>query len=123
MQDKESSLEITNHGNAIKFTLTVPVKLHKEGAWFYSSCRLFDVHSQGKSEAEAIKNIVEAVQLFVESCFGRGVLEQVLKDCGFKPASRQQTAVQKSITSSSERMIDVPLPLLVANHAQKAHAY
>lgn len=85
----------------------------------YSSCKSFDVHGQGKSEEAAVKDVIEALQLFMESCFERGVLEQVLKDCGFKPVSRREKAVHRK-TSSSERMIDVPLPLLVANHVQSS---
>lgn len=105
MQNRNSSLEITNHGEVIQFSLRVPVELRKEGAWFYSSCRPFDIYGQGKNEEEATKSLVEALQLFVESCFERGVLEKVLKDCGFRPA-KNTNKLKKSTASSLERMID-----------------
>ena len=37
MQNRETSLEITDHGNVILFSLKVPVELTKEDVWFYSS--------------------------------------------------------------------------------------
>ena len=123
MQNRESSLAITNHGDAIQFSLRVPMELRKDGTWVYSTCRPFDVHGQGKNETEAVESLIEALQLFVESCFERGVLEKVLKDCGFRPATRKNTTKLNSTVSSLERMIDVPLPLLVANHVKKACAH
>ena len=69
----------------IQFQMTVPVEVRHEGSWFYSSCPILDVHSQGTSHEEAINHLVEALRLFVESCYHRGTLDDVLKDCGFEP--------------------------------------
>ena len=45
-------------------------------------CPTLDVMSQGPNIDTAIANLQEAVNLFVESCQRRGVLEQVLKNAG-----------------------------------------
>ncbi len=74
---------------AIMFHLSVPVVLKQEDKWIIASCLELDVHSQGKTEHMALKNITEALSLFVQSCYERGTLEQVLKDCGFEPAPRR----------------------------------
>ncbi len=57
----------------------------QEGKWYIASCLPLDVHSQGHDEGEALRNLAEAIKLFVESCYERGTLDQVLKDCGFTP--------------------------------------
>jgi hypothetical protein len=41
--------------------------------------------AQGTTRQEAERNLVEAAQLFMESCYERDVLDEVLKQCGFTP--------------------------------------
>jgi len=45
------------------------------------------VHSQGKTEVQAKKNLIEALSLFLESCHERGTLDAMLKECGFERES------------------------------------
>nr|VFK61932.1 MAG: Uncharacterised protein family (UPF0150) [Candidatus Kentron sp. UNK]VFK70057.1 MAG: Uncharacterised protein family (UPF0150) [Candidatus Kentron sp. UNK] len=47
---------------------------------FISSCHPPDVHSQGATRQEAIRNIEEALRFFIESCLERGTLEQVFRE-------------------------------------------
>jgi predicted RNase H-like HicB family nuclease len=91
--------------------MRVAVAVRHEGQWFYSSCPLFDVHSQGLSEQESIDNLVEALQLFVETCYGQGTLEKVLLEQGFVPTSSGQD-------TGDERMVEVPLALIARQHAE-----
>lgn len=114
---KDSSLEISQYASEIKFTLTVPIEIRQESGWYYSACRAFGVHSQGLSQEEAKEHIIEAVQLFIETCYEQGTLEKVLKECGFHPVSVSGTTPSRKLLPT-EFMVDVPLPLMVANHAQ-----
>ena len=66
----------------IEAKLSAVIKLEKPGLYFVH-CPELDVASQGKTVAEARKNIAEAVQLFLEGCWEMGTLQQVLLDCGF----------------------------------------
>ena len=116
----KSGLKVKQTPAAISFSLQVSVDIHREGDVFYAGCHALDVHSQGNTEEEVQKNIVEALQLFIESCFDRGVLVQVLKDCGFKPSRKQYRL--KEHDDPETQMIDVPLPLLVADHVKQAQA-
>ena len=77
--------ETTHMANGIRFELAVPAEVRKDGDHFVSFCPPLDVYSQGPSEEAALDNLVEALQLFVESCLARGTLDRVLKDCGFEP--------------------------------------
>lgn len=91
--------------------MSVPVSVRKEGKWFYSSCEMLDVHSQGKNEKEAISNVIEALQLFVETCYEQGTLGDVLRELGFVPEHDAENA-------TDERMVEVPLSLIARQHAE-----
>ncbi len=45
------------------FTATV----EREDEWFVAQCREVDIASQGRTEAEAIANLQEALELHLES--------------------------------------------------------
>ena len=66
----------------------LPVKIRKKGKWYVSSCVSLDVHSQGHTKEEARRNLVDALVLFLESCFDRGTLGAVLRKASFAPARR-----------------------------------
>ena len=89
----------------IRFELVVPAEVRDDGERFVSFCPPLDVYSQGPSEETALENLVEALQLFVESCYTRGTLDQVLKDCGFEPDPDPGTFEE-------QRLIHVPFPLV-----------
>ena len=38
----------------------------KEGKWYVAQCREVEIASQGKTEKEALKNLVEALELHFE---------------------------------------------------------
>lgn len=95
----------------VRFNMSVPAIVRKEGKWFYSSCPSLDVHSQGKTEKEALKNLVEALQLFVETCYEQGTFEQMLREQGFVPG-------QETKGAQAKRMVNVPLPLVTRQNAE-----
>ena len=97
---------------AIKVEMRLPACTKKEGAWYIASCPPLDVHSQGMSETEALHNLTEALRFFIESCFERGTLEQVLKDSGFALSHDEYPQAQQN------HYVNVPISLLAAQHAQ-----
>ncbi len=98
----------------VQFKLDISVTVHREGDWLVAVSPGLDVASQGKTEKEAIHNLVEAVQSFITTCFEMGTLNQVLIEAGFKPVLVRPNKKAKT----TERMVEVPLPLLVAQHMQ-----
>ena len=90
----------------VQLEFTVPAEVREEGAYFVAGCPPLDVFSQGETEELALANLAEALQLFVESCYERGTLETVLKDCGFMPDD------DSSRSKENRRMVRVPLPLV-----------
>ena len=97
--------------NRIRFELSVPAEVRKDGDHFVSFCPPLDVYSQGPSEEAALDNLVEALQLFVESCLARGTLDRVLKDCGLEPDANPQPMEDR-------HMIHVPLSLVAREQAR-----
>ena len=57
--------------------------IHQEGALFVSRCEGLPVASQGRSESEAIVNLTEAVQLFVDDALAHGSLDEVVRRYGW----------------------------------------
>jgi len=101
----------------VQFSANLPVKMTKKRKWWLASCPILDVHSQGETERKARKNLAEALSLFFLSCFERGTLDSVLKECGFKalhPASPEG----KRPNVSRKDYISVPIPFLVEQNAR-----
>jgi len=90
----------------VEFTLKVPTKIKKKGNIYISSCEVLDINTQGYSKEEAKSNLLEALKLFISSCFERGTLDEVLKDCGFK----LQTKATKPSRRSNPNLMSVPIP-------------
>jgi predicted RNase H-like HicB family nuclease len=97
------------------FTLILPAVFHTEGDWIVAAFPDLDVTSQGHTRDEAAQNLIEAAQLFIESCFERNVLDEVLKDCGFSVAhgARRQPEDGEHLT--------VPVELLAVYNGATTH--
>ena len=97
----------------ISFHMKVPVTVKKKGEWYISCCPILDVFSQGKTHDKAVSNLIEAMQLFVGSCYERGTLDQVLIESGFHAAH-----VTAEKPANDIELVDVNFPPLVAQYAE-----
>ncbi|MFQ5443733.1 MAG: type II toxin-antitoxin system HicB family antitoxin [Nitrospinales bacterium] len=102
---------------AIQFTLEISVsyKLKKKKDGYVSTCPDLDVITQGNNEKEAVKNLREAVTLFFISCFERGTLDKVLKDCGFEPIAK--TSIQKRRKTRPIKKMHISVPFQIRQTA------
>jgi predicted RNase H-like HicB family nuclease len=101
------------------FLLRLPFKVKKEGRAFISWCPALDVSSCGDTAREAEKNLRDAIRLFIMSCYERGVLDRVLKDCGFVPG---KSKASKAKATSSRTEMWVPLPFDVDQASARCRA-
>lgn len=99
------------------FTLLLPAVFHEEGDWVVACFPNLDVSSQGRTREEAAGNLIEAAQLFLESCFERNVLDEVLKDCGFAITHGRP----QSVPAGGDHLT-VPVELLAARNGSEACA-
>jgi predicted RNase H-like HicB family nuclease len=63
--------------------------LKKENGWYIAHCPPLDITTQGRTEAEAKRNLAEASELFVVSCFERGTFEQAIRELGWSVGSNE----------------------------------
>ncbi len=77
--------QTTKDVESIAFICTnLSARITKENPKMYVSyCPELDLYSQGDTPKEAKTNIIEATQLFIESCIERNTLREVLLECGF----------------------------------------
>ena len=101
----------------VMFTMRLPFEFVERKKWFLACCPILDVHSQGNTQAEAKKNLKEALQLFLMSCFERGTLDSVLKECGFTPVS-----LEEHVPVPRKDYINIHLPMLV-NKTRAHHCH
>jgi len=100
----------------ITITFRVPIKVQREGEWIVSCCEIFDVASQGRTEEEARRNIVEALGLFFQTAYEMGTLEEIMKECGFSPDVSGAEEANPSLPG--EEVLNVPLSFIIS---QKMH--
>lgn len=114
---------VTEFGNGMKtkayFMMRLPFRVKKEGNSYISWCPALDVSSCGDTAREAEKNLREALRLFIMSCYERGVLDRVLKDCGFVPGKLKAS---KTKPSSHRTEMWVPLPFVVNQGSARCRA-
>ena len=98
----------------IVFDVKLPATVKKKKNAYLSCCPILDICSQGSSKNEALKNLSEALQLFLMSCHERGTLDEVLKECGFTPDNRKIARSAKPFPHKYESL-NVPLPFMIKN--------
>ena len=103
----------------VNFEVVLPFAVKREGKWYISGCPILDVYSQGTTQKKAVTNLVEALQVFLLSCFERGALDQVLRDCGFKPAPGARLQPPKRAARKSIETLTVPLPFVVQKRREE----
>ena len=94
---------------SVSFNMHLPAVILKKEHCFVSHCPALDVASQGNTEEEAKHNLIEAISLFISTCYEMGTLDTVLKECGFVPYVPHD---ESKIVDDFE-YIDVPLPFMI----------
>lgn len=82
-------------------------RIFKEGRSFVAHALELDVSSCGGTNEKALRNLKEAVRLFLEEADKVGTLEQILEEAGYSK-TRQKIASPKF---SSVQRVTLPLPL------------
>lgn len=106
------------HQGIIQFRFFCTVK--QEENWIISSCPALDVHSQGKTDDEARKNLIEAISLFLETCLEMNSLDAVLKQIGYQPVQEIPDLMDSGEAEGC--YLDIPLYLMGPGNAQN-HAH
>lgn len=102
------------HAGTVTFTMTMPVEFRNEDGLVVAEFPTLGVASQGRTRDEATHNLIEAAQLFIESCFERGRLDEALKELGFAPGHPHEATPQDHL--------QVPVELLARRNGSSSHA-
>ena len=92
--------------------------IKQENGWYMAHCPPLDITTQGRTEAEAKQNLIEASELFVVSCFERGTFEQAMRELGWHVATGgavQQNQVQAEPLPKGGFSFPVPVPFAREN--------
>ena len=92
------------HKQAMEIQFTT--RVFKEGRTFVAHALELDVSSCGGSKDKALKNLKEAVRLFLEEAEDMGTLERILQEAGYSKTKQKLTRPFISV----QRMT-LPLPL------------
>jgi len=66
-------------------TVYLTCTMQQEGDWYVTECTSLPVATQGKTDSEAMANMIEAIKMFLESCIKRNTLEKVLLRYKWRP--------------------------------------
>lgn len=106
----------------IKITLSLPVEVVKKKKWYVATCAALDVVSQGDTPETAKAHLQGALMVFLESCLDRGVLEEVLQECGFMPVPSGEPGPRSE--EELQDTVDIPPYQLTkytdSNHCRRA---
>jgi predicted RNase H-like HicB family nuclease len=94
----------------VQFNFQIPVEIKQKGKWFIANCPVLDVVTQGKTLEQAKHNLGEALSLFLFSCYERGTLDSVMRNCGFSPAISNKFQDEQH---QPQEYINVPLPFMI----------
>lgn len=95
--------------NPAEFRLLLRCSIKKDGDWFIVSNDALDLVTQGESEENALANFREVATLFVESCYRRGTLYEVLNEPGVPLSVNAQ--------EPEKYMMEIPMPLMARDKA------
>ncbi|MGI9306076.1 MAG: type II toxin-antitoxin system HicB family antitoxin [Gammaproteobacteria bacterium] len=92
----KESVEVRKDAEVISIHVCLRARVKKEKPGMYVSyCPSLDLYSQGETAKEARLNIIEAAELFIETCFDEGTLQDVLRECGFHYAGEKTPRKRK----------------------------
>lgn len=79
-------------------------QIWKEGKMYVSYCPELDVSSCGKTPEEAKKNLLEAVELFLEETKKMGTLKEILKESGFTKENQRRWKAPEWVSLGREKV-------------------
>jgi predicted RNase H-like HicB family nuclease len=87
----------------IQFT----TRIFKEGRPYVAQALELDVSSCGGTKEKALRNLKEAVRLFLEEAEKMGTLEQILEEAGY--GKRKQKLASRNFISVQRVTLQLPL--------------
>jgi len=87
--------------------IVVEVVVTKEGNQYSSWCPNLDIASCGDSPEEAVKNLGDALELYLDTLEEEGEQEQVFKERGIRVVSADEPVIPSSFVTQYRQKIRV----------------
>ncbi len=88
--------------------IVVEVIVTKEGNQYSSWCPNLDIASCGDSPEEAVKNLGDALELYLDTLDEEGEREQVFKEKGIRVVSADEPVIPSSFVTQYRQKISTP---------------
>ena len=88
--------------------IVVDVIVVKEGRQYSSWSPILDIASCGDSPDEAVKNLGDAVELYLNTLEEEGEQEQVFKERGIKIVGSDEAVIPSSFVTQYRQKLSVP---------------
>ena len=88
--------------------IAIEVVVTKEGNQYSSWCPNLDIASCGDSSEEAIKNLSDALELYLNTLEEEGEREQVFKERGIRVVSADEPVIPNSFIIQYRQRIPTP---------------
>ena len=96
----------------LKASFTALIEKEEETGLYVAICPALPACSQGKTFAEAKKNIAESIELLIEYCVEEGILNEVLQQHGFRPMvalnGKPRAAKPPATSTAKTRRVQIP---------------
>lgn len=92
----------------VSFRANLPVLFFREKNEFVAYAPALDLSTSGKTLKEAQKSFGEAARIFVEECYKKGTLGQVLRELGWE--KKKDSWAPPAVVSHDSRAITIPIP-------------
>lgn len=108
---------------SIKVQMHLSVNFSKEGDVWVAESPDLDMASQGADRDDAARNLVEAIQLMLETALEMGTLEQMLREAGLRPLHEVAPGASDQRHDDDDGGVDIEIPMAFgkanepANHA------
>lgn len=80
-------------------------QIWEEGKMYVSYCPELDVSSCGKTPEEAKKNLLEAVEGFLEETKKMGTLKEILRESGFTKENQRKWKAPEWVSLGREKVL------------------
>ena len=95
----------------------LPYTIKKKRDYYVIHCPLIDVTTQGETQEKAVKNLKEAISLFLISCLERETLDKVMAMCGAHVVKKTLSKVPEG-----KKFINIPFPIKIDPPQKECHA-
>lgn len=96
----------------VQYTANVPVMVTRDDGAIVAYTPAFNVGSCGRTQAEAVRRLGEAITAFVADCAKAGTLHEALTELGWRPAKDNRFEAPRTSDHPAKIQRNIPTHIL-----------